>query len=130
MEDRFKYRVWDQDKKLMSDVCVLTWIGIGGARGAYTLDHIELFEESHARPFVNMILRQCTGLKDKNGKLIYEGDVLHRESFTDWVVYWKKSGWHIYNTTNPTNYGTLEQDCLESREIIGNIYENSELIKE
>ncbi len=70
---------------------------------------------------------QFTGLKDKNGKEIYEGDVLHQDCYSDWVVEWEGSGFKVYNFCNPGVYFPL---VLSDREIIGNIYENPELLVE
>lgn len=65
---------------------------------------------------------QYTGIKDKNGKEIYEGDVCRIEKeYTatdfhyDFEIKWDKIGWS----------NLLVFEC----EVIGNIYENPELIK-
>ena len=70
------------------------------------------------------ILMQYTGLKDKNGKEIYEGDILK----------WDASEWGTeYNEAVKWDFGLLasrEHDWPQFCEIIGNIYENPELLKE
>ena len=59
MNDRFKFRVWDKEFKKYypaSDFCV------------------EDLQDSGDE----IIVEQCTGLRDMNGKLVYEGDVVHQ----------------------------------------------------
>ncbi len=76
----------------------------------------------------NVILCQCTGLKDKNGKLIYEGDII-KEFYTDFVNFSRKDikvvEWNNLNASY--NFENL-QNC--EREVIGNIYENPELLED
>ena len=70
-------------------------------------------------------LMQYTGLKDKNGKEIYEGDVVKcPDLLGDWVVKWKDLGWIIRNGDG------LTTNLHSSQEIINNIYENPEFLDE
>lgn len=74
---------------------------------------------------------QYTGLKDRNGKEIYEGDIVkvHKGKYV--VEYWTGQllvSWFLKSTTSgDTEY--MEMACIGESEVIGNIYENPELLK-
>ena len=70
---------------------------------------------------------QYTGVKDKNGKEIYDGHVLGLKDKTYQVVYDKGCFWALSKSN--THYIYHLYDC-EQMEIIGNIYENPELLNE
>ena len=77
---------------------------------------------------------QYTGLTDKNGTKIFEGDVvsghlddLFPEDETRYKVIWDDYGWHIRNSTGTD---TFEQGWARQYfEVIGNIHDNPELLK-
>ena len=94
----------------------------------------------------NIILMQYTGLKDKNGREIYEGDIVKvknhtfGEKYRNYLCFMvnrdKRTGaWELFFINNK---GKMEvapdwanTDLYEGKvEIIGNIYENPELLKE
>ena len=83
---------------------------------------------------------QFTGLKDKNGKEIYEGDILQTKNNIVEVFFGKKvhsvfmfgkrdtieiNGWLVKNSKNHTD--VLDESFIHGK-IIGNIYENPELL--
>ena len=104
-------------------------------------------------PFVNALenypLMQYTGLKDKNGKEIYEGDIViadddgqefpekYDEDKDEYIpcgkyeVYWAEAMWWLRSPAEPhglqMEYNPFTDDA--DFEVIGNIYENPELVK-
>jgi len=97
------------------------------------------------------VIMQFTGLKDKNGKEIYEGDILHSNK-SDIYLYGNNSPvdfesgafcvtilydqiqeplWGFDRVYKPTDYpnNTEKYEWIEEFEVIGNIYENPELLK-
>jgi uncharacterized phage protein (TIGR01671 family) len=72
---------------------------------------------------------QFTGLKDKNGKEIYEGDIIGRQGFWNRVVMWKDYTFVTYSTNNPERIMPMNKNSFdEFDEVIGNLYENPELL--
>ncbi|GAA2222255.1 YopX family protein [Streptomyces aculeolatus] len=131
MQNRFKFRAWDSIAK------------------EYIFDSYALYEL-----FVNDIdnsyqVEQCSGLKDKNGKLIYEGDIVEVTSPENWNIFDEYSNSEILGkgvvVTKPgcafikkndidgeekkyyfALYSVVEDASVE---VIGNIHENSELLE-
>jgi len=79
-----------------------------------------------------IVLMQFTGLKDKNGKEIYEGDILCRAGHRNRVVEWKEDAFIL--RPNPALDSDHDQPyrlktVTRTSEVIGNIYENPELLR-
>ena len=127
---RPEFRAWTEEGKAMyygvypfkDGTLLLSYDGIA-------------FDEVPASDF---ILMQSTGLKDKNSKEIYEGDIVKYEAgcntVTEEVVYDKNfAGFGVKDADANIifTFGELAEDIdLSSIEVIGNIYENPELLGE
>lgn len=130
MNDRFKFRVWVKtansyiSEKDDADILHLEENGkiTVGLYNGDEEDILYLKEE-------DLIIEQCTGLKDKNGRLIYEGDIVfHRDKNVEiGKVEWDKGGfWVVCNKwVIPWNFFTPSR-----WEVVGNIHENPELLED
>lgn len=136
MQDRFKFRVFIADKKNSKN----SLTGMFKVHSLHTGTNKAIITSLYGNCFIkleNNILMQCTGLKDKNGKLIYEGDILLNISRLDkplYVVKWNKSQAQFYiEMINPKKYELYAEWNLGRHdldyEVIGNIYENPELLE-
>jgi len=77
-------------------------------------------------------LMQHTGLNDKNGKEIYEGDIIRTFKFIDnivGIVQWcdHRLAWVAHPPGGHENTSEMLFHCRGHIEVIGNIYENPEL---
>lgn len=111
-------------------------------------NHFYAVDLTNERPDIDEVyaVMQSTGLKDKNGNEIYEGDILCNDEYHTWecrgVVKFShgvfgaewlvnvKSQSMVVNWGQKHNLRKLDDDILERQVIIGNIYENPELLSE
>lgn len=78
----------------------------------------------------DLIMEQCTGLKDKNGKEIYEGDIVDAvDLYKPADVAWHntKAGFFVFHDADDWYFPICN---LLAVEVIGNIHENHELLEE
>ncbi len=122
-----KFRAWDKKNKVYYQEC--DWLSFNptGIRFMWTdYAHDETMVIQLTKGTYELV--QYTGLKDKNGKEIYEGDVVElrqetpkgSESLLITTVKWSESG---------LNYNVYPCHDDKYWKVIGNIYENPELLK-
>ena len=131
MNREIKFRAWDEDRKRMvytfSDVYDINLTKI------FTNEENELFAANLKDNYdwQEPKLMQYTGLKDKNGKEIYEGDLVSESGSRPYEVMWQSHSvqWIMQHTDEGRGYRHMAYDYAQMNyEVIGNIYENSELL--
>lgn len=121
-----KFRAWDSAKKEMfTDTFAIT------ESGQVVVVEQEFVTSTPDYIFVeHLVIMQSTGLKDKNGKEIFEGDILGtQDGLLNGVVEYRTDLGMLTNSL--IRYNNFERLCnvASDREIIGNIYENPELLE-
>lgn len=116
-----KFKAWDKERKKIFDVISIDF------------EKREVCIKGHGiitwRSFDDCDLLEYTGLKDKNGKEIYEGDIVRAGSYKG-IVKWSNNylDYRIY--TIPEHcYFRLGEQNYNDIEVIGNIHQNPELLE-
>ena len=119
-----KFRVWNTETNKM--IINVKEMGVFALQSIYSIDEFLVIPTNEKYP-----LMQYTGLKDKNGVEIYEGDILSHHlqgnRFVEYGSPFKNYGGYMLVSKNGMR-GTLS-DPDKLYEVIGNIYENPELLK-
>ena len=117
MTREIKYRTWVQDENGDCHMENVTRLSIAGEQLYVITDN----DKHDGYEFQNPPLMQFTGLLDKNGVEIYEGDIIQWVDGSKYEVYYMNDCFMACNNLkNDVDVGGIK--------IIGNIYENPELI--
>ena len=134
-----KYRIWDEDhREFLGNEADILLDQMGG------LWEWNIAHEDAPHPIeCKVCVEQFTGLRDKNGKEIYEGDIVECEDFgvrhlevkfgmatefsSDPYCSVKFVGWYAHETDGPED--GLHSGDIGKSVIIGNIHENVDLLK-
>lgn len=90
-----------------------------------------LYAHAYAEPIDPTTICQCTGLNDKNGKLIWENDIIRTKVGTAKVI-WDKSEWRIEWLKSDLWRKDLYYWAVEDNqkiEVIGNIFDSPESLE-
>ena len=122
MNDRFRFRtpIYGADGKFKKFVF---WEAASGFP-AITAQKGDVFKETE----------QCTGLKDKNGRLIYEGDIVEHDTAAGpkrWPVLFRDGCFVLPYESGNAWLGKVIQNCPYSSGVVvvGNIHDNADLLE-
>ena len=126
MNNRFKFRAWHKEKKKMYIVNSICPYEDSSTKGGEVflngIERISFYFPEEVK------IMQCTGLKDKNGTLIYEGDIVEDTLINRFTVAFNKEYLSYLLTNVKTNERMVFYPSIKL-EVIGNIYENKELFE-
>ena len=124
-----KFRAWDTtNKEMFKDTFAITESG-----QVVVVDQSSVFVSPDYVFVDNLVIMQSTGLKDKNGKEVFVGDIIKCTRGCLYEVYIEKEyGGTCFGGMPAVYLKDLREGYAwtEHEEIIGNIYENPELLED
>ena len=120
-----KFRAWDKELQTMLDVSLIDF-----KKRVLVGEHWK-FGETNFMSFDEIELMQSTRLKDKSGKEIFDGDILGtKDGLLNGIIEYREDLGMFVNSL--IRYNNFERLCnaAGNREIIGNVYENPELLED
>ena len=123
-----RYRAWDTiNKEMFKDTFAIT------ESGQVVVVEQDFIVSPPDYVFVDhLVIMQSTGLYDKNNMEIFEGDILHHQIQTEYtfiVKYDKDKGRWYGDGLSHTYQIDITTDFLKFYKVIGNVYENPELLE-
>lgn len=123
-----KFRAWDKVENTMCYFDNPHWI-LDTLKLMFGDNGLHVYNLQNGSGGDDYELMQYTGLKDKNGKEIYEGDIVKRPNGDTGDVIWFKGGyWGVNSEFSDWSY-MFDCNEPENHEVIGNIYESKELLQ-
>lgn len=131
---KFKFRVWDKEERAMLDVHGINF----DAHGIWTNELIDDESDGNFIFLDDVELMQSTGLIDKNGVEIYEGDIValkypyDKRIKTKGIIVWDsyKPCFGISMIETTERYELYRITARNYLTVIGNVHQNSELLEE